>query len=237
MKTANGRGPPQNPQRSGQTAPPDTPAQLGNYSFYYKKHLKIKIMKTEVKDSKTAKSNGSLNGVNSVTADNKAKQFVHGNPLNPVSVKKEIEPEQPKEEIKAGEAEKPTPQAEQVKAEAPKAEVKTEPKAEVKAEPAKTLLNLEGTLKLVEELHRRKVQRDKLMETIQNLEAFEVNQKDEAEESGITNYSRCELTIADDKGKSFTTKNPVIIFHVTQYVNALCIDKLAQIEAGIMIPA
>src|SRR5476651_824919 len=187
-------------------------------------------MKTaEVKDNKTAKSNGSLNGVNTVTADNKAKQFVHGNPLNPVSVKKEIEPEKPKEEIKAGEAEKPTPQAEQVKAEAPK--------AEVKAEPVKPALNLEGTLKLVEELHRRKVQRDKLLETIQNLEAFEVNQKDEAEESGVTNYSRCELTIADDKGKSFTTKNPVIIFHVTQYVNALCIDKLAQIEAGIIIPA
>jgi len=192
-------------------------------------------MKTEVKDNKTAKSNGSLNGVNTVTADNKAKQFVHGNPLNRVSVKKEIEPEKPKEEIKAGEAEKPTPQAEQVKAEAPKAEEPKKVAEEVK--PAKPVLNLEGTLKLVEELHRRKVQRDKLMETIQNLEAFEVNQKDEAEESGITNYSRCELTIADDKGKSFTTKNPVIIFHVTQYVNALCIDKLAQIEAGIIIPA
>ncbi|HEY8661248.1 MAG TPA: hypothetical protein VIL78_19600 [Hanamia sp.] len=192
-------------------------------------------MKTEVKDNKTAKSNGSLNGVNTVTADNKAKQFVHGNPLNRVSVKKEIEPEKPKEEIKAGEAEKPTPQAEQVKAEAPKAEEPKKVAEEVK--PAKPVLNLEGTLKLVEELHRRKVQRDKLMETIQNLEAFEVNQKDEAEESGITNYSRCELTIQDDKGKSFSTKNPVIIFHVTQYVNALCIDKLAQIEAGIIIPA
>ncbi|GAB2977421.1 hypothetical protein GCM10027049_10660 [Mucilaginibacter puniceus] len=121
--------------------------------------------------------------------------------------------------------------------EEPKAEVKAEPKAEVKAEPVKPVLNLESTLKLVEELHRRKVQRDKLLETIQNLEAFEVNQKDEAEESGTTNYSRCELTIEDDKGKSFSTKNPVIIFHVTQYVNALCIDKLAQIEAGIIIPA
>ena len=136
--------------------------------------------------------------------------------------------EQPKEIVQAENSSKIV--AEQPKAEEPK-------KAAEEVKPAKPVLNLESTLKLVEELHRRKVQRDKLMDTIQSLEAFEVNQKDEAEESGITNYSRCELTIADDKGKSFTTKNPVIIFHVTQYVNALCIDKLAQIEAGIIIPA
>ena len=136
--------------------------------------------------------------------------------------------EQPKEIVQAENS--PKFVAEQPKAEEPK-------KVAEEVKPAKPVLNLESTLKLVEELHRRKVQRDKLMDTIQSLEAFEVNQKDEAEESGITNYSRCELTIADDKGKSFTTKNPVIIFHVTQYVNALCIDKLAQIEAGIIIPA
>ncbi|WP_295797813.1 hypothetical protein [Mucilaginibacter sp.] len=136
--------------------------------------------------------------------------------------------EQPKEIVQAENSPK-------IVAEQPKAEEPKRVAEEVK--PAKPVMNLEGTLKLVEELHRRKVQRDKLMDTIQSLEAFEVNQKDEAEESGITNYSRCELTIADDKGKSFTTKNPVIIFHVTQYVNALCIDKLAQIEAGIIIPA
>src|SRR5471030_1419611 len=136
--------------------------------------------------------------------------------------------EQPKEIVQAENS--PKFVAEQPKAEEPK-------KVAEEVKPAKPVLNLESTLKLVEELHRRKVQRDKLMDTIQSLEAFEVNQKDEAEESGITNYSRCELTIADDKGKSFTTKNPVIIFHVTQYVNALCVDKLSQIEAGIIIPA
>src|SRR5471030_510786 len=142
-------------------------------------------MKTEVKDSKTAKSNSSLNGVNTVTADNKAKQFVHGNPLNPVSVKKEIEPEKPKEEIKAGEAEKPTPQAEQVKAEAPK--------AEVKAEPVKPALNLEAVLKLVTDLNRKKIQRDKLIETIEHLESFEVELKEDEEETGTNAYQGCVL--------------------------------------------
>jgi len=188
-------------------------------------------MKTEVKNNNTttAKSIGFVNGINTVTAENKTKSFIHGNPVNEVSTPKEAE--KPKEEVKAVVAEQP---AAEVKKAEPIAEA---PKAEVKAEPVKFSLNLEGTLKLVEELHRRKVQRDKLLETIQNLEAFEVNQKDEAEESGTSNFSRCELTIEDDKGKSFSTKNPVIIFHVTQYVNALCVDKLAQIEAGIIIPA
>jgi len=193
-------------------------------------------MKTEVKDSKTAKSNSSLNGVNTVTADNKAKQFVHGNPLNPVSVKKEIEPEKPKEEIKAGEAEKPTPQAEQVKAEAPKAEVKTEPKAEVKAEPVKPALNLEAVLKLVTDLNRKKIQRDKLIETIEHLESFEVELKEDEEETGTNAYQGCVLTIEDDKHRKFITKNPVIIFTVAQQVNSLCVGKLSEIEAGIMLP-
>jgi hypothetical protein len=172
-------------------------------------------------------------GINNNKANNTGNNNVTAKASNlPVSTT--LNGEAKKDEPKKAETPAPVQATEQPK-ETSKAEEPKKVAEEVK--PAKPVLNLEGTLKLVEELHRRKVQRDKLMETIQNLEAFEVNQKDEAEESGITNYSRCELTIADDKGKSFSTKNPVIIFHVTQYVNALCIDKLAQIEAGIIIPA
>ncbi|WP_295715784.1 hypothetical protein [Mucilaginibacter sp.] len=175
----------------------------------------------------TVKNNGQAKAVNTVKEEKNNPQFVAGNPVNAVSAIAQAEKETPKKETEQ-------PKAEAVKAVQP---VTEQPKAAVKPEPAKPVLNLEGTLKLVEELHRRKVQRDKLLDTIQNLEAFEINQKDEAEENGVPNYSRCELTIEDDKGKSFATKNPVIIFHVAQYVNALCVDKLAQIEAGIIIPA
>jgi hypothetical protein len=177
-------------------------------------------METKVKVNGQAKNNA-IAKANPVTVENNKKpQFVAGNAVNKDSVKIDPKPEPAKEE----------PKAEQVNPE-------QKPAEHFKPESAKPVLNLEGTLKLVEELHRRKVQRDKLLETINNLEAFEVNQKDEAEENGTPNFSRCELTIEDDKGKSFSTKNPVIIFHVTQYVNALCVDKLAQIEAGITIPA
>ena len=177
-------------------------------------------MKTEVTDNQKGTTNNSVNGANPVTAENKTPHFVAGNPVNKDSAKPD---EQPKSET--------TKPAEQGKAEP----VKTAAASKA-AEAVKPVLNLEGTLKLVEELHRRKVQRDKLLETITNLEAFEVAQDEETELGGTAKFSRCELTVEDDKGRTFTTKNPVIIFHVAQYVNALCVDKLAQIEAGITIP-
>ena len=194
-------------------------------------------MKTaEVKTTGINNNRANITGNNNATA--KASNLPVSTTLNGEAKKDEPKKAETPAPVQATERPKEIVQAEnspKIVAEKPKAE---EPKKVAEeAKPAKPVLNLESTLKLVEELHRRKVQRDKLMDTIQSLEAFEVNQKDEAEESGITNYSRCELTIADDKGKSFMTKNPVIIFHVTQYVNALCIDKLAQIEAGIIIPA
>ena len=194
-------------------------------------------MKTaEVKTTGINNNRANITGNNNVTA--KTSNLPVSTTLNGEAKKDEPKKAETPAPVQATEQPKEIVQAEnstKFVAEQPKAEEPKKVAEEVK--PAKPVLNLESTLKLVEELHRRKVQRDKLMDTIQSLEAFEVNQKDEAEESGITNYSRCELTIQDDKGKSFSTKNPVIIFHVTQYVNALCIDKLAQIEAGIIIPA
>jgi len=166
--------------------------------------------------------------INPVTEENKHPKFVAGNAVNKDSAK----PAEPAKE-------QPKP-AEQPKAEAPKAteQPKAEAtKAEVKAEQQKPVLNLEGTLKLVEELHRRKIQRDKLIETINNLESFEFDLKEEADETDGNYYQGCTLTIVDDNRKSFTTKNPTIIWTVAQMVNSLCVNKLAEIEAGIVITA
>jgi len=128
-----------------------------------------------------------------------------------------------------------------IKPEENKTEVKAQEqdpsKAELREGLVKPALNLEGTLKLVEELHRRKIQRDKLLSTIGTLEEFEVAQKDDAEETDSNHYQGCELTIEDDKRRSFSTKNPFIIKKVAEYVNTLCLDKLAEIEGEIYLPA
>jgi hypothetical protein len=120
-------------------------------------------------------------------------------------------------------------------AETPKAEpTKMEIKEQLKEE--KPAMNLEATIKLALDLNRRINQRGKLLETIGTLETFEVAQKDGAEETDSTHFQRCELTIEDDKGREFTTKNPFIINAVAKMVNTLCVDKLAEIEGEIFIP-
>lgn len=122
-----------------------------------------------------------------------------------------------------------------VASEVPKAEpTKIEIKEQLKE--VKPAMNLEATIKLALDLNRRINQRGKLLETIGTLETFEVAQKDDAEETDSTHFHRCELTIEDDKGREFTTKNPFIINAVAKMVNTLCVDKLAEIEGEIFIP-
>jgi hypothetical protein len=179
-------------------------------------------MKTEVIDSKTVKNNNEVKSTNPVTIENQQKpQFVAGNPVNKDSAKVEAKPE-----------------AEKVK-EAPNAEApKAEPAkpAEVQQEVKKIVLNLEGTLKFIEEMHRKAKQRTKLQDTIKNLDDFEVELRDEADTTDTNYYTGCTLSITDDRNRKFETKNPTIIWTVAQLVNNMCVDKLAEIEAGIVIP-
>jgi len=130
-----------------------------------------------------------------------------------------------------------TPKAEEHKTQhEPQEQPQAEPtKAEVKAV-IKPVLNLEGTLKWIEEMHRKSNQRNKLQDTIKNLESFEVELRDEADTTDTNYYTGCVLTIEDDKRNKFETKNPTIIWAVAQMVNSMCVDKLAEIEASIVLP-
>jgi len=174
-------------------------------------------METNVKNNGTAKNNNTVKGLNPVTEDNKKIAFVHNNPVNELA-NKVSEEQQPK-------------------AEAPKAEAKAEPKAEVKAELAKPVRNLEETIKFLEEMHDRKIKRDRFLATIKNLDEFEIDLKKDADDTDGNYYNGCILTIQDDNGKKFTTKNPVIIWTVAQQVTSICESKLAEVEAGLVIIA
>jgi hypothetical protein len=61
--------------------------------------------------------------------------------------------------------------------------------------------NLDSTIKLALDLTRRISQRGKLLETIGTLEAFEVAQQDDAEETDVNFYQGCTLTIEDYNGR------------------------------------
>lgn len=97
--------------------------------------------------------------------------------------------------------------------------------------------NLDSTVKLVLDLNRRINQRGKLLETIERLEAFEIKQHEDADETETNRFSRCLLTIEDDKDNEFITKNTFIISAVAAQVLKLCSEKLAEIEGEIFIPA
>lgn len=134
--------------------------------------------------------------------------------------------EPPKEEVKAVENEIIQPSAE-----ASKLEIKEDLK---ESKPAR---NLDSTVKLVLDLNRRINQRGKLLATIENLESFEIKQHEDADETETNRFSRCMLTIEDDKGNEFTTKNTFIISAVAAQVLKLCSEKLGEIEGEIFIPA
>lgn len=98
-------------------------------------------------------------------------------------------------------------------------------------------LNLEGTIKLVEELHRKKVFRDNLIGTIDRLEKFEIEHREDMDVEDQNRYAGCRLTIMDDERNEFVTKNTKLIEAVAAYMVKLCTEKLGEIEAGITLPA
>jgi hypothetical protein len=167
-------------------------------------------MESKERANGQVKTNGQVKSEGQEQIKPQAPAFTNNNPVNKESVKDKQEPEKPQTD-------------------------KAEDKTQIKFE--KVGLNLESTLKLVEELFRRKTQRDRLLETITNLEAFEVDQKTDPDQLDANHFQGCVLTIEDDARRKFTTKNPVIIFEVAQYVNAMCVKRLAEIEAEITIPA
>ena len=108
------------------------------------------------------------------------------------------------------------------------------PKGEVKY--IKPALNLEQTLKSLNDLHRKSIQRLALIARIKTLEDFEVKLIEENDELEANPYQGCKLIIKDDKNREFVTNTPNLIRMVTQFIFDACHEKLAEIEANIVFP-
>lgn len=112
----------------------------------------------------------------------------------------------------------------------------TSEQVENKKEKAKPVLNLETTLQLVADLHQRSEHRGMLLKRISELEAFEITLRSESEELESNHFQGCQLVISDDKGRTFATKTSGLITLVSSFIRQACIEKLAEIEANIIIP-
>jgi hypothetical protein len=97
-------------------------------------------------------------------------------------------------------------------------------------------LSLEQTLKVVDGLHRRGIQRLALISRMKTLEGFEVQLIEENDELESNPYQGCKLIIEDDKKRQFVTNTPNLIRMVSQFIFDACQDKLSEIEAGIVFP-
>jgi hypothetical protein len=132
------------------------------------------------------------------------------------------------------EAAKPAPVNDEQPAPAEAKPVVEQPKEAEK--PVLIVLNLEGTLKVVEDLHRRSLQRINLISRIKQLEIFQVNLATENDELEDNPYQGCKLIIKDDKNREFVTTTPGLIRLVSQFIFEACHKKLAEIEAAIILP-
>jgi chemotaxis protein histidine kinase CheA len=202
----------------------------------FKNHLNKKVMKTTAVNNSTV-----TNKAGNTKADNT--NPASQNPNNGISPSKTFDSdkkdEPKKEEVKKEEpkTEAPAPQKEQPKAEEakPQAEpTKKELKEQLMEQHAR---KLEDTVKMVEALGKKIAQKNKLQNTIANIDGFTVTQNDEKDDmASDSKFQRCELVISDDDGNEFTTKNPFIIAYVAHEVRQLCVDKLAEVEASIVLP-
>ncbi|MEJ7691571.1 hypothetical protein [Daejeonella sp.] len=120
--------------------------------------------------------------------------------------------------------------------EKPAEQLKTETTTSEEGKAVRPVLNLESTLKVVQDLHRRSIQRDNLLTRIGQLEAFEISLIEGSDELESNYFQGCKLTITDDKGKQFTTNTAGLIRMVSQFIYEACIEKLQDIEANIVFP-
>ncbi|GEM_PF-989866 len=114
------------------------------------------------------------------------------------------------------------------------AKEKADLKQQVKQE--KPVHNLEATLELLEELQKKMRKRGTLVNTIDKLNKFEFDLEQEEDELGGNQFNDCSLLIRDDNNNRFETKNPVVIEAVSAFIKDICTDKLAEIEANIVLP-
>jgi hypothetical protein len=192
-------------------------------------------MKPTVIANDKAKNNNEVKTANQAGTNSETKpQTINNLPVSNRFDDKKDEPK--KEEPKAETPATPAPQAEQPKAE--EAKPQTEPsKKELKEQLREQQeRKLADTVKLVEALGKKIAQKNKLQNTIANLDSFNLTQNEQDDMASDSRFVRCELVISDDDGNEFVTKNPFIIAYVAQEVKQLCIDKLADVEASIVIP-
>lgn len=95
--------------------------------------------------------------------------------------------------------------------------------------------SLMETMKIINELHQKTRHRNKLEVYSDILGKFSIEQKQE-DLLEKNYYSGCILVINDDKREKFELRHPVLIGEVVEFLRLKFMEKLAEIEAEIILP-
>ncbi|MBS1501473.1 MAG: hypothetical protein JST32_05395 [Bacteroidetes bacterium] len=187
-------------------------------------------METKVKAGSNGIANKTANNDNKGRINNLPVSTAFNDKTGPKKEEVQTEPQKTPSAEPGKPAEQPKPEATAPQQEPSKKELKEQ----FAAQQAR---KLEETEKIVEQLGKKIAQKKKLQNTIANLDSFTVTQNDDKDDmASDSRFARCELIIHDDEGEEFVTKNPFIIAYVAHEVRQLCVDKLAEVEASIVIP-
>lgn len=103
---------------------------------------------------------------------------------------------------------------------------------------AKPVMNLEQTLKLVADLAKKTAQRDRYNGYIDQLKSFVIAQTDEDDMAkNDTSFKGCELVIRDGDGNVFRTESAAVIGGTVEFMTGRFSERLAEVEAEIVIPS
>lgn len=99
----------------------------------------------------------------------------------------------------------------------------------------KPVFNLDETLKIVEDLHKKKRYMDNLHVNLELLENFIIKNDAESLDTNKSLYG-CKIEITDDNRNSWSTRNQAILLEVVEFMKSKFYSKLAEIEAQIVLP-
>jgi len=102
----------------------------------------------------------------------------------------------------------------------------------------KPALSLEETLLLIKDLAEKTAHRATYNGYIEDLEKFVISQDDDdMGKKGTPSFKGCELTIRDSYGNMFETNSASVIFGTVEFMKVRFNERLAEVEAEIVIPA
>ena len=134
-------------------------------------------------------------------------------------------------------ADKPKP-VETPKVEAKKADTPSVSPAPV-VEPvkeAKPPMSIDEKLKVLELLQVRKSQYENLLKRMTDLDAFEFDLMEDADELQENHFAGCKIIVMDTRNSQFVTTTPNLVKMVVGFLKAACLDKKNELENLIVFP-